>query len=407
MEKNFFAKAMLFALLLSIAFCAVAEAATLPEVSWAHEIYTMTVSDDYLGAEKKRSYQLLNTGTPEQIKRNREKIVQAISDKLKAQEKVLPFKLVTTLDTSNLSERNFEMGDLSVQSKFALVPIAVIDFAIEQEYILNNQHRYKYIIVSALDIAFCSEDEDGALTILSNIPLHFYEIIPLSKSIDDMNKRERAELADIYTDFTVSMIRKNLDFTKAKKSIKRLETKQFNDTYRVEDVVYSSKKAGEVLGMNRLMQRIAGNLFTSDYAAHTGNVVYPMILKGENSSWIMDATKGFYVAHMNTSHSGEKIVQMPLEIDHKIYLDVSGAGSKEVETKYTSDINGFKAYRLWMKSTLDGKSIEVTNDIIEEFIRNSSAANKIIKGESEIYGGLMIGAAVKSAAAQAGKKVKS
>lgn len=214
--RKFFAKVTLFAVLLSTIICTVAEAKELPEVSWAHDIYTMTISDDYLGAEKKRSYQLLNTGTSEQQNHNREKITQAIADKLKEQENVLPFKLVTTLDTGDLSKRNFDLNDSSFKSRFALVPMVVIDFAIEQEYVLNNQHRYKYIIVSALDIAFCNEDEDGALTILSNIPLHFYEEIPLSKSIDQMNKRERAELADIYTDFTVSMIKKHLDFTKAK-----------------------------------------------------------------------------------------------------------------------------------------------------------------------------------------------
>lgn len=409
MWKNFFKKALkkfLLGGLLSISIFTVAEAKDLPEISWAHDIYMMTISDDYEGAEKKRSYQLLNTGTPEEQKQNREKIIQAIADKLNEQKVNLPFKLLTTLDTGDLSERNFEMSDSSFQSSFALVPIIVTDFAIEQEYVLNNQHRYKYIIISALDIAFCSVDEDGALTILSNIPLHFYETIPLSNSIDQMTKKERGELAAIYANFTANMIKKHLDFTKAKKIIKRLEDKQFSDTYRIEDVVYTSDKARSVLGMNKLMQRIAGNIFTSDYAAHSGNVVYPMVLKGDNSSWIMDATKGLYVAHMNTSHSGEHKVQMPSEVDHKIYLDVSGAGSKEIETKHTSNINGFKVYRIWMKSTIDGKAIEITNDITEEYLKDNTTTSKIIKGETEIFGGLMIGAAVKSAAAQAGKKVK-
>ena len=399
-------KAILLGGFLSSIIFTVAEAKELPKITWAHDIYMMTVSDDYEKAAQRRSYQLLNTGTPEEQRINREKITQAIADKLKEQESILPFKLVTTFDTGDLSERNFEQSDLALQSTFALVPIVVTDFAIEQEYVINGQHRYKYLIISALDIAFCSEDEDGALTILSNIPLHFYEMIPTSNTIEQMNHKERVELANIYANFTVDMIKKHLDFSKAKKLLKGLETKQFGDTYRVENVTYTSQKANEVLGMNRLMQRIAGNVFTSDFAAYTGNVVYPMILAGDNSNWIMDATKGFYVARMNTSHSGEKVVQMPSEIDHKIYLDVSGAGSKEVDTKHTSNINGFKAYRLWMTSKVDGKSIEVTNDIVEEYLKDNSSASKIIKKEPEIFGGLMIGAAVKSAAAQAGKKVK-
>ena len=59
-----------------------------------------------------------------------------------------------------------------------------------------------------------------------------------------------------------------------------------------------------------------------------------------------------------------------------------------------------------MKSNIDGKEIEITNDITEEYLKGNSVMNKIIKDEQEIFGGLMIGAAVKSAAAQAGKKVK-
>ena len=70
---------------------------------------------------------------------------------------------------------------------------------------------------------------------------------------------------------------------------------QSGATYRVEN--FLSNKARELLCKNRLMQRIADNIFTSDFAAHTGKVVYPMILEGE--------------------------------------------------TKQVSNINGFRAYRLW------------------------------------------------------------
>ena len=399
-------KFFLFVGLIALNAFSSAEAKNLPKITWANDIYMMTISDDYENAARKRSYQLLNTGTVEEQRRNRDKIAKAIADKLKEQESSLPFQLVTTLDTDNLSERNFELDDSSFESTFALVPIIVTDFAIEHEYVLNGQHRYKYTIISAVDIAFCTEDRNGALTILANIPLHFFETIPVSNSIEQMNQRQRVELANIYADFTVEMIKKHLDFTKARKLIKGLETKQFGDTYRVEDVTYTSDRARSVLGMNKLMQRIAGNVFTSEFAAYTGNVVYPMILRGDNASWIMDATQGFYVARMNTSHSGERVVRMPSEVDHRIFLDVSGAGHKEVQTRYTSDINGFKAYRLWMKSTIDGKEIEVTNDITEEYLKDPSSSSKIIKDEREIFGGLMIGAAVKSAAAQAGKKVK-
>lgn len=405
-------KKFFLGIVISVSLCAAAEAKPLPEVVWSNDIYTMTIADDYQYAEKRRGYQLLNAGSPDEQRYNREKISRAIAAKLKEQEKNLPFKLKMTFDENNLSERNFELNDQTVGGNvIALVPIVVIDYAIETSYLINNQRYYKYLIVSALDIAFCSEDSDGALTILSNIPLHFYESIPLSNSIDAMTEKDRSELARLYANFTANMIKKNLDFTKARKALRGLETKQFGETYRVESVTYTSKIANELLGMNKrgqpvkLMQRITGNIFTSDYAAHTGKVVYPMILEGDNSSWTTDAAQDFYVAKMNTSHSGEKIIRMPKKVDHKIYLDVSGAGSKEIATKYVSNVNGFKVYRLWMKSKIDRKSIEITNDITEEFLKDYSSANKIIKEDAEIFAGLMIGAAVKSAAAQAGKKV--
>ncbi|MBR1647875.1 MAG: hypothetical protein IJ685_14035 [Selenomonadaceae bacterium] len=386
-----------------------AEAAKqLPEIVWAHDVYTMNVAGDDQTAQRRRGYQLLNAGTAEEQRENREKIAAAIDAKLKEQGAKLPFKLKTSFEGNDVSELNSELSDATVgDAPIALVPIVVIDYAIEQVYQINGTPHYKYIIISALDIAFCSEDDDGALTILGNIPVHYYESIPLSNNFAQMTQRDKAELAQIYTNFTVSMIKKNLDFTKYKKVLKTLTDKKLaGETYRVENISYTSEKAKGILGMNRLMQRICGNIFTSDFAAHTGNVVYPMILQGDTSNWTIDATQGFYVAKMSTSHSGEKTVRMPASVDHKIYLNVSGIGSAEVQTKQVSNINGFKAYRLWMESTIDGKKIEVTNDITEEYLKDTSSANKIIKDEREIFGGLMIGAAVKSAAAQAGKKVK-
>lgn len=395
--------------LIAFGFFNVAEAAkTLPEIIWSRDVYTVSIAGDDQAAQRRRGYQLLNTGTAEEQRQNRDKIAEAIAAKLKEQEAKLPFKIRTTFEGDNLSELNAELSDATAGDvPIALVPIVMIDYAIEQTYVINGVPHYKYIIISAIDVAFCSEDEDGALTILGNIPLHFYETIPLSNSLDQMTQKDRSELARLYANFTADMIKKNLDFTKYKKVIKNLEDKKLvGETYRVENVSYTSDKARELLGKNRLMQRIAGNIFTSDFAAYTGNVVYPMILEGDNSNWTIDATHGFYVAKMSTSHSGEKTVRMPTEVDHKIYLNVSGAGSKEVETEQVSNINGFKAYRLWMESTVDGKKIEVTNDIVEEYLKDTSTPNKIIKDEREIFGGLMIGAAVKSAAAQAGKKVK-
>ena len=410
-------KKFFLGLLISISFLSVAEAKNLPTVSWSHNVYTMSISDDQRNAQKRRGYQLLNAGTSEDQQQNRDKIAQAIADKLKEQKAKLPFVWKDSFDPANLSERNFEQNDETLGDKpLALVPMIITDYSIEKTYVINNQTYHKYIIVSAIDIAFCTEDENGALTILTNIPLHFYTSIPTNSSINAMTQKSTAELARIYADFTAKMIREHLDFTKYNRILKKLEDRKFStetgssDTYRVESVSYSSDRARSVLGMNTLMQRIAGNIFTSDFSAYTGNIVYPMA--GDGSNWTVDATREFYITKMMTSYSGdEKEVRMPAKVDHAIILDVSGAASMDIETKNKSDINGFKMYRIWMTSTIKGATklkqpIEITNDTVEEYLKGNSAANKIIKDEQEIFGELMIGAAVNSAAAQAGKKVK-
>ena len=178
-------KKFLVATFLALGLFGAAEAKPLPEIVWSHDVYTIAISDDNQHAEKRRGYQLLNAGTPEEQKQNRDRIANAIAAKIKEQEAKLPFKLKTTFEDENLSEVNTELNDQTAGDvPIALVPIVVIDYAIEQSYEINGKPHYKYVIISAVDIAFCSEDEDGALTILSNIPLHFYESIPLSNSFE-------------------------------------------------------------------------------------------------------------------------------------------------------------------------------------------------------------------------------
>ena len=83
-------------------------------------------------------------------------------------------------------------------------------------------------------------------------------------------------------------------------------------------------------------------------------------------------------------------------------MDIATRNIRHILEKYNVELPVVEG-----ETTLyDGKTIEVTNDITEEYLKDSSSSSKIIKGEREIFGGLMIGAAVKSAAAQAGKKVK-
>ncbi len=415
---NLFKK--IFLLLMCLTIFSSAEAAKeKPVFVWSHDTYVMSIADDYKNAEKKRSYSLMRAGSKEDQAKRAQQIAEALAAKFKAQASVLPFTLETSMSEDDTADRNSEISDATFgdQSRIQIIPIVIADIQIPQKYTIKGKDYYKYTLISAVDIAFCSEDNNGALTILANIPLHFRTTLPDSKessSLESMTQRSDEDLARVFTNFTAQRIEEELDFTKYKKLIEGVIDKSLAaETYRVENVTYTSKKCMELLGRNKrgeevkLMQRICGNIFTSDYAAHTGKVVYPMILPGDTSSWTQDATKKLYAAKITSSHSGEKTITMPEKVDHQITLDVPGVGTQELQTKQVSNINGFKLYKLRLLSTISGKSpIEVEQHIQHEYTKNPDLLSKIEPSEEEIFGALLIGASVKAAAAQAGKKVK-
>ncbi|MBR3746732.1 MAG: hypothetical protein IKN27_07205, partial [Selenomonadaceae bacterium] len=96
------AKIFLVATIFALGFFGTANAAKpLPEIVWAHDVYTMNVAGDDQAAQRRRGYQLLNTGTAEEQRENREKIAAAIDAKLKEQGAKLPFKLKTSFEGDN------------------------------------------------------------------------------------------------------------------------------------------------------------------------------------------------------------------------------------------------------------------------------------------------------------------
>ncbi len=387
-----FAKKLLIAGLMAFSLMQAAEAKTLPQVDWANEIYTMNIPDSAKNAAVRRSYQLLNAGTPQANRENKNKIIEAINDKLREQQNQLPFKLRTAQNAE--VDLNAELTEAAGEAKISIIPIIAADFAIPIKYNIKGTNYYKYQIVSAIDIAFCSEDADGSLTILGTIPLQFYMEHPINKNLNEMSFLTQAEQASKYAAFTAEMIRKHLDFSKSKKMIAGLLDKSLvAETYRVDDVAYSSERAKNMFTA-MLNRRVTAMVFTSDFAATTGNVVYPSPLSGD---WAENPSNGLYALQMTSSHAGEKTVQMAKNVDHPIVLDVTGMGDKEVQTKQTSEVNGFKVYKVWLETTLDGVKREVTNEITEEFLKDPSSGSDIIKDPVEIYSALIIGAAVKSA----------
>ena len=55
-----------------------AEAKELPEVIWTPDIYTMNIAGDDDSAKARRNYQLLNTGTNEQLKAENKHIFSSL-----------------------------------------------------------------------------------------------------------------------------------------------------------------------------------------------------------------------------------------------------------------------------------------------------------------------------------------
>lgn len=359
------------------------EAKEIPTVVWTRDVYG--IEDEKIPKE----WHLLTDDGKKQI-------VDAITRKLEEQERQgkLPFKL---------AEPTGEKNATIVDTQISIVPIVVSDAAFHWRYTIKNAQGqdvdlHKYVMVSALDLAFCSVDEDGSLQLLGNIPLHYYTVLPESGNLHDMRMLSREEQADSYTRFTVRMIDKGLDFDKEKKLLRNIADKAegIEDTFQVTDVEISSAKAQAVFdGYNgaraAYVKKVIGDVFSSAYARRTGHVVFPSRVSG---TWNDDAVKGTYSLRLNSMHSGEKEMIMP-KPDHSIILDVTGIGKKEIETKKKSNINGFMGYKVWLaKSFVEGKEEkEVTNWTEEEFIRLDGGAINI--EDHDVFRMLLIGAAVK------------
>ena len=96
-----------------------------------------------------------------------------------------------------------------------------------------------------------------------------------------------------------------------------------------------------------------------------------------SGDWAENPSTGLYALQMTSSHADERTVQTAKNVDHPITLNVTGMGEKEVETKQHSEVNGFKIYKVWLESTIDGVTREVTNDITEEFLRDPRRSHSV------------------------------
>ncbi|MBR2214472.1 MAG: hypothetical protein IJ849_01780 [Selenomonadaceae bacterium] len=366
---------------------ATAEAKELPTVVWTNSVYALD-QKVYQGQEGyKENWNLLTDN-------GRKRIAEAITRKLKAQaaEGKLPFKV-----QESSRELNADLGrDVEgVDSPIGIVPIVTTDASFHTGYKVGSDELHRYIIIAALDIAFCSQDEGGTLRILANIPLHFYLNLPESNNPNDMKLLSRAEEEEYFTRFAVKMIDEHLDFSKEKRLLKNLEekTEASTDTYQVTSVNISSKRAASMFGSGAreaYLKKIIGDVFSSAYARNTGHVVYPSLASG---NWHKDAVTGLWRTSLDSGHSGEKVDVAMKEADNKITLDVTGVGSGEVATKKQSDVNGYMMYKVWLKkSPVEGKEDPVAElSTTEQFFKVASAG--INKDEHDVFRLLLIDAA--------------
>ena len=382
------------------------EAANKPEVIWTPDIYTMNIAGDSDSVKARRNYSLLSSDLiSKQIKeKNRRAIIEAIDNKLHSQISQLPFQLKTVNNSLNVEDEN---KDESFQNKVSIVPLIVMDAAMPASYTALQNKYYKYLFVASIDIALCS-DEDGALNIIGIIPMHFY------RSVSADHEFTVEELSNQYTKMVVETINKDLDFTKYEKSFQAMFDKDGNlspkyyqavnlNACRVEDVTYSQsveniftdKRTGR---KNNLMKRVFANIFSSEYANKTGNIVYPSKFKDDNSTWQSSAVKGMYSCQLSSTHSGQKEIRMPEDVPNKITLNARGIASQEVQTKETSEINGFKIYKVWFQRIVNGvMQSEASPHVVEKYLKHTGGGNEINKEPEEIYGGLFLEAALKIA----------
>lgn len=293
----------------------------------------------------------------------REALCQAISDKLHVLQQAgkLPFQLQEVSTGYGI-----QYGQ---DAPIGLIPMVMLDTSFDTSYTLPNGSFYKSLVVSGLDLAFCSADEEThSWRILATIPLRSYDIIgqdirnPLRQPASDEMK------AAMYTRITVNMIQNHLDFTRQKDLLSDLETKTLlPETYQVTDVTVSSPRA-QTLFKDRQeeIRDVIGGFFTSQYQQSKKRIIYPSMTAG---AWKEDVNRNLYSLQMD-SPSGAITVTME-KAKYPIQLDVMGIASGEIQTKDPSAVTYTMGYKAWLKkSPVEGKEQSpLTKVTMQQFLK--------------------------------------
>ena len=336
---------------------------------WVPAVFSVDNGTDRLSAEP-------------QAKREITQVFTAKLKDLQAKGK-LPFELK---ESSNL-QLNGIQEDYEDTVPIGIVPIVLLDQGLVTKYHVGDKDFYKAVITSGMNVAVCSGDkESGKWRVLAVVPMNAYSVLGRDPKHLITSPLTHEQMVNEYTQITKEMINKDLDFKPVARALKDWDKKQLTaDTYQVDDVKISSKKAQQVFhGHGVEIRNVIGNFYTTAFQQKTGHVVFPPKMSAQFKE---DVTNQLYSCEMN-SDSGSINLEME-KPKHSITLDFSGANWADVVRSDPSDIRKDTVYKAWLTVKQDGKPDRTESDYStqEYFLKEG---NSLEVDPRDIYTGILI-----------------
>ena len=313
-----------------------------PEINWIPEVFSVYQSDEG------DSVQLLNDGSRQVIAEDISHILHRMRDNGS-----IPFRLKETDQEVNAED--------AMNTVYGIIPIVMMDTSFDQTFHLAGHDYYKAEIISCLDLALCSMDEEAnTWRVLGVIPMRSYGVLGQSNlwetPVDLEQKRQ------MYVQITEKSLEQNLTASHLKNLLKGIDWKsQTEDTYQVISVDMTSCGARELFGARQQdIQNLVGSFYTSKYQQVTQNIVYPSRI---SDAWTNDVSRNLYALQLQSP--GKSLTITVPEPKHAIQLDIMGIATKDFDTKSESAVQYNRAYKAWLKESVSGQE-RVLTDVTAE-----------------------------------------
>ena len=354
------------ALVVCLAVSPVVQAKELPVVGWSPNLFS--VAD---GAEN----HLLDDAS-------RRAITAAVTAKLHDLQQAgrLPFQLKEVDEETN--------AEFQAEAPIGLIPIVIADRAFDTSYRIDGMTYYKSLVVSAVDLAFCSpEGTTGSWRVLGTVPLRCYGVLGADASqtepIPALTKEQE------YERISKMAVARDMDFSGISVLWEDLANRSVvPETWQVTEVQVPSVRAQEVFGEDLpAIRNLIGVFFTSSYARHTQHIVYPARTE---AGWKKDVEQNLYTLQINSpTGSAQVVTEKPR---HEIHLEFTGLAQGTLQLRHPSKVQKDVGYKVWLKRTLPvGDGDFVTKTAVRQFSQLDTEAVQL--QDADVFTELLLSAA--------------